>query len=151
MNIRVEPGTMEIRGSVAVLNVGEGDTKLTFDKNNPQECIRAARIVTDMIRRGYALLVEDPPGSGTFRRVKAFDENTFEYIIADFDPVAAAEADRVEAESTEERTDEPESAEAAGSAPPARAEGKPRRGRPSTKRVAASSARAVSVGRSAGG
>jgi len=39
-------------GEVAILSVGEGDTKLTFDKNNPAETIRAARIVGDMLRRG---------------------------------------------------------------------------------------------------
>ena len=45
-------------GQIGVLNVGAGDTKLSFDKNNPAEMIRSARIVTDMLRRGYALLVE---------------------------------------------------------------------------------------------
>lgn len=39
-------------GSVAILNVSAGDTKLTFDKSNPSETIRAARIVKDMLRRG---------------------------------------------------------------------------------------------------
>ena len=45
-------------GSIAILNVGAGDTRLSFDKANPAEAIRAARIVKDMLRRGYALLVE---------------------------------------------------------------------------------------------
>jgi hypothetical protein len=44
--------------TVGILNVGTGDTKLVFDKDDPAECIRAARIVADMLRRGYALLVE---------------------------------------------------------------------------------------------
>lgn len=45
-------------GEVGVLNVGAGDTRLMFDKSNPADCIRAARIVKDMLRRGYALLIE---------------------------------------------------------------------------------------------
>lgn len=78
-------------GTLGVLNVANGDTKLSFDPNNPQERIRAARIVKDMLRRGYALMVDD--GNGIFRRVTDFDESKCEYIIADFDPVMAAEED----------------------------------------------------------
>jgi hypothetical protein len=82
-------------GQIGILNIGCGDTKLTFDPNNPQECIRAARIVKDMLRRGYALLIEVTQHDGTkkFQRAYDFDENTYEYIIADFDPEIAAQAD----------------------------------------------------------
>ena len=85
-------------GTVGVLNVGAGDTKLSFDPTNPAERIRAARIVKDMIRRGYALLIEvekNPQGEPVYKRATDFDENTCEYIIADFDPVTAAEASSV--------------------------------------------------------
>lgn len=86
--------------SVRILNVGAGDTKLTFDKDNPADCIRAARIVKDMLRRGYALLVQVPPEKAddkpTYQRVMEFREDTYEYIIADFDPVTAADADQQE-------------------------------------------------------
>lgn len=51
-------------GVVGILNVGCGDTKLSFDPTNQAECIRAARIVTDMIRRGYALMVATGKCSG---------------------------------------------------------------------------------------
>lgn len=84
-------------GQVGILNIGTGDTKLSFDPTNPQERIRAARIVADMIRRGYALLVEiERNGEKKYQRVEKFDEEKCEYIIADFDPVAAAEADAQE-------------------------------------------------------
>lgn len=78
---------MNVNGTVGVLNVGAGDITLSFDKNNPADCIRAGRIVKDLIRRGYALLVEVTPGK--YQRAKDFDENTSEYIVADFDPMAA--------------------------------------------------------------
>ena len=86
-------------GTIGILSVGAGDTKLTFDRNNPAECIRAARIVRDMLRRGYALLIQS--GTGTdgkprYARAHAFDENTYEYIIADFDPIVAEAADAQE-------------------------------------------------------
>lgn len=75
-------------GQLAVLNTGKGDMKLSFDKANEAERIRASRIVKDMIRRGYALLIEVDDGNGGKRTTRAldFDENTCEYIIADFDP-----------------------------------------------------------------
>lgn len=78
-------------GNLAILNVGSGDTKLSFDKSNPAECIRAARIVKDMLKRGYALLIEvgkDADGRAKYQRVLSFDENVCEYIIADLDPTA---------------------------------------------------------------
>lgn len=71
-------------GLVEILNVGEGDTKLTFDKDKPEERKRAARIVADMLKRGYALLVQvgKQDGEPIYRRAKAFDPETCEYIIA---------------------------------------------------------------------
>lgn len=69
--------------SIGILNVGAGDTKLTFDKSNPAECIRAARIVKDMLRRGYALLIDTGKRKGgrpVYVRAKDFDEKTCEYI-----------------------------------------------------------------------
>ena len=71
-------------GTVSILSVGTGDTKLTFDKTNPAETIRAARIVKDMLRRGYALMVEwEEGGAKKYRRATGFDETVNEYIIAD--------------------------------------------------------------------
>lgn len=78
-------------GEVGILNVGAGDTKLTFDKNNPEEMERAAKIVTDMISRGYVLLVEvERAGKKVFQRIKKFKPNTCEYIISEIeDPNAS--------------------------------------------------------------
>ena len=70
-------------GVVAILNVGAGDTKLSFDPKKPAEVKRAARIVKDMIRSGYAILIEvgsDEKGP-LYRRAHDFDEAAAEYII----------------------------------------------------------------------
>lgn len=70
-------------GEIGILNVGAGDTKLTFDPKKPAEVKRAARIVKDMIRRGFAILIqvgEDEKGP-LYRRATDFDEETAEYII----------------------------------------------------------------------
>lgn len=135
-------------GSVGVLNVGAGDTKLTFDRSNPAECIRAARIVKDMIRRGYALLVEvekNAKGEPVYQRATDFDENTSEYIIADFDPVVAAEAD-----AKEEQDDQAAAAQAgSGNEEGRKAHRKGRK--PNLVRLDASKTSAVAVSHSAGG
>lgn len=116
-------------GTIGILNVGAGDTKITFDKSNPAECIRAGRIVTDMLRRGYALLIEVKKGK--FERVKKFDPKTSSYIIADFDPKDA---------------NEPEpSAQAASKV------GAPRGRKPKMRAIPASSVSGTAVARTAGG
>lgn len=126
---------------IGILNVGAGDTKLIFDKTNPAEMMRAKRIVTDMLRRGYALLVEVGTGeSKSFQRVTAFDENTCEYIIADFDSETAAKADEHEESSAE--------TDAAATAPGRKPTG--RRGG-GIRRVDATVSRGVAVSRTAGG
>jgi hypothetical protein len=137
-------------GTVAILNVGAGDTKLSFDPTNPAERIRAARIVADMLRRGYALLVEvgkAADGRPIYQRAVAFDEARCEYIIADFDPVTAAKADQEEAaanESNVSETEAPSATQADEAAPAPRRKG-------SRRRVDAGSSRSVAVARSAGG
>jgi hypothetical protein len=139
-------------GEVGILNVGAGDTKLSFDRSNPAEVIRASRIVKDMIRRGYALLVDvgetHPDGKPIYRRATDFDENTAEYIIADFDPEVAAAEDR------KERDDEQKTAAPARSdgAPEPRLRDQSKPGRKSKiARFDASKTKAVAVAHSAGG
>lgn len=70
-------------GEVGILNVGAGDTKLSFDKSNPVERDRAKRIVQDMLKRGYALLIEvgRRKGEPIYQRAHGFDPETSEYII----------------------------------------------------------------------
>jgi hypothetical protein len=71
-----------------------GDVKITFDRQNVGETIRAKRIVQDMLRRGFALVVEvERNGERAYERVKEFDADRGEYVIADFDSLAAAKAD----------------------------------------------------------
>lgn len=143
-------------GEIAILNVGTGDTKLTFDKNNPAETIRAGRIVTDMLRRGYALLIQVDDGKGgvTHHRVKRFDEKTSEYIIADFDPVEAARTDEQERAHAEvEEIGNPTPSPSPGEEAPA----PKRRGRPAGSRkikdraIPASGVKGTAIARSAGG
>lgn len=156
-------------GEVAILNVGMGDTKLTFDNKNLAETIRAARIVKDMLRRGYALLVEvdQPDGGKAFQRAIDFDETKNEYIIADFDPSYATPTP-VRASPTYvppprygvEPPPQPETVdEEAGEAQPDRAATGGAKTQPSPqprasrgrRRLPASGTRAVAVARSAGG
>jgi hypothetical protein len=126
-------------GTVGILNVGTGDTKIVFDADNPQDMIRATRIVKDMLRRGYALLVDTgkkgADGKPVLTRAYDFDESKCEYIIADLDPIA------------QEPTNEPSAApsDGAGSAQSRSPKHAPR------KRVPASSVDVTAVARSAGG
>ncbi len=123
-------------GTVEILSVGEGDIKLSFNSSDPADTIRAQRIVTDMLKRGYALLIEV---DGRFQRVQQFDAEHNEYIIADYDPTVSTPDEKTEqGEETSSATEE----------------AKPRRGRPrgtTTRRVPAESTRAIGVSRSAGG
>lgn len=130
-------------GTVGILNVGAGDTKLSFDPSNPAERIRAARIVRDMLRRGYALLIEV---DGQMQRALDFKDDVCEYVIADFDPITAAEADANEQETQDGEQGKAEAGTPAG----AGAQAAPaRRGRRRT--VDAGSTRAVAVAPIAGG
>lgn len=118
---------MEAIGEVGILNVGAGDTKLSFDKSNPAERARAATIMGDMFKRGYSILIQvgEKNGEPIYQRAHTFDPETCEYIIA-------GGPDEVLDIGVE-------------SAPPRR------RGAYKKHRVAADKTRAVSVGRTAGG
>ena len=75
-------------GYLEILNVGAGDMKITFDKEDPAELIRAKRIIQDMLRRGFALLVKQ---GDAWTRVERFDAATGEYLIADYAPEEAVQ------------------------------------------------------------
>lgn len=139
--MNLHPSKQPNEGELAVLSVGEGDIKLSFDPNKPAERIRAARIVKDMLRRGYALMVEV---GGKWTRVREFDETVCEYIIADFDPEASHE---------QSETAPAGGAAAAASEGDAGQPAKPATGKrgPYRKRVPAASAKGVSVAPIAGG
>lgn len=125
------------KGSLGILNVGTGDTKLSFDKSNPAERARAAKIVEDMLKRGYAILVQigDQGGEPIYRRAKAFDPETCEYIIAG-GPDEVINVGELTAPG-----------DGAGGVPMLEAHGRRHR----EHRVKAERTRAVSVSRSAGG
>lgn len=67
-------------GSLSVLNCAAGDIRVSFDKDDPQEIVRAKRIIKDMLARGYLLFVEQPEG---LIPVKKFDPEREVYILAD--------------------------------------------------------------------
>ena len=113
----------EAVGQLEVLSVGHGHIRIKFDKDDAVEIERARRIIADMLRRGYVLLVEH---DGKMQRVRRFDIKTDEYIVAD-GPLYAAE---VASEPTEQ----------------------PRRGRKSReKRVPLKKGKATGVAPTAGG
>lgn len=127
-------------GDLSILNVGEGDMKITFDRANAPETIRAKRIIKDMIRRGYALLVQQE--DGTYLRAKDFDDKTGEYLIADFDPNGDDEDEH--AKDSETKADDAASATAEATT-------KRRGRRPAVRRVPIEKASGVAIARSAGG
>jgi hypothetical protein len=132
-------------GSIGILNVGAGDTKLVFDTANPDETAKSAAIVKDMIRRGFVLLIEvgrDEKGP-TYRRAYDFDEATAEYIIAG--PPPPEMADPVVTAPTIKT---PEIFSEATQPAPRRNKG---RKAASETRVKAASTNAVGVARTAGG
>ena len=144
------------RGSVGILNVGTGDTKLSFDPKNLAERIRAARIVADMLRRGYALLVEIDDGKGgkVFSRATAFREDVCEYVIADFDPIEAQKHDAAEEAIDHEEALTPKSSTGGTGGTegePAPGKAKSRRGLPASRSVRAANTRAIAVAPTAGG
>lgn len=113
-------------GYVGILNVGSGDTKISFDPNNPEDRARAAVIVKDMLRRGYTILVEvERDGQKVFERALDFHDDTCEYIISA--PPALPE---------ESAANEPQPS-------------KPKRAKRTT--VKAEQTRAVAVGKTSGG
>lgn len=111
---------------LAILNVGAGDTKLSFNPKKPAEVKHARKVIQDLLKRGFAILVEvakDDDGEPLYRRAKGFDPKTDEYLIVG----------------------SPEEHDAS----------KPRKTRktkkPTERRIPARKAKAVAVSRSAGG
>lgn len=79
--------------SLSILNVGEGDTKLTFDKSKPEELERTRRVVTDMLKLGYAIMVRTgtKDGGAQYRRAVGFDAAHDEYVVTDIPAESAVE------------------------------------------------------------
>lgn len=118
----MEPG-------LEILNCGEGHLTITFKKDDLMEVERAKRIISDMLRRGYALFITG--GDGVLTRVKRFKADTGTYLIADGPVIAPV----------------PIAPEEPLTTPIVRR----KRGRPPTREVPMTKARATVIGRSAGG
>lgn len=89
-------------GELFVPNVGEGDITVAFNKEDKGETAKALRMLRDMQRRGFAILVR--LDDGTYQRVEAVDEMRGLYIVSlpDGEPEdASAYAEPVRAESIE--------------------------------------------------
>jgi hypothetical protein len=67
-------------GELSVLNCTAGDIRIKFDKENPVDTERAKRMIQDMLRRGYILVVE---AKGKTVIAKEFDAKHGEYIVAE--------------------------------------------------------------------
>lgn len=95
-------------GTLGVLNVGAGDTKLSFDPTKPAECERAAAVVVDMLRRGYAIMVQvgERDGKPLYMRAESFDPATCEYLIVGL-PEQVAEASQPQWPEPEQPDPEP--------------------------------------------
>lgn len=125
----MEPG-------IDILNTGAGHMEVRFTEGDPIELERAGRIISDMLRRGYVLFIEDDDGKLT--RVQSFDPKKNVYIIAD-GPLYSGDGGTASGLS-QEPTPQP--------TPPAPAK---RRGRPRKTEVPMATTRVTAIGRSAGG
>jgi hypothetical protein len=67
-------------GTLEILNVGTGGITIALTGPDAIEAERFRRMVTDMLRRGYALFVERDKA---FIPVKAFDPEALSYLVSD--------------------------------------------------------------------
>lgn len=65
-------------GSLCILNITEGDIKISFDKDNPEEVEHARKVIDDMLKRGYTILVQWGEG---WRRAKTFIPTRDTYVV----------------------------------------------------------------------
>lgn len=65
-------------GSLQILNVHAGDVTITFDSTD--ELARADKLIPDLIRKGFAVMVK--MADGKHQRVKRYDAKTKSYEVA---------------------------------------------------------------------
>lgn len=75
-------------GKIDCLNTGKGHAEIKIDDTDPIELERGKRIISDMLRRGYALFVHGPDGK--LSRVEQFKPDTMTYVIG-MEPAGQAE------------------------------------------------------------
>lgn len=68
---------------INILNVGEGDLKITFDPKLSDDLKQAKATITSLLKQGFAIMVEVGKNEKgpLFQRVKRFDPKTCEYIV----------------------------------------------------------------------
>lgn len=66
-------------GSLSILNAGEGDIAITFNKDDATDADRAIKMLVDMQKRGYGIFVrmED----GTYARAESIDASRGVYVV----------------------------------------------------------------------
>lgn len=70
-------------GILAVLSIGKGDLKLSFDENNEEDTAKARAVIEEMLRKGYSIFVETDVGPA---RVQRFSPDRAAYIITELAP-----------------------------------------------------------------
>jgi hypothetical protein len=70
---------------LSVLNVNAGDLKFDLTSASEEEKATAAKVITDMLKAGYTILVEDDDKQ--LVPVKAFDATKMLYMVEDRRPV----------------------------------------------------------------
>jgi hypothetical protein len=113
-------------GSLEVLSVGKGDLQIKVGPSNKDRA-DAQRLIEEMIRKGYTLLVETDDG---LLRVTKFDPDRMVYVVADAPGV---------------------SSEPAPARPKAAAAGKRGGAKPGERTVPVAGSRTTAIGRTAGG
>lgn len=79
-----------MNGSLSVLNVGAGDISITFNQHDTGERDKALRMLKDMQKRGYAILVR--LDDGTYTRALEIDETRGCYVIQEPAELPAGDA-----------------------------------------------------------
>src|SRR6056297_2870049 len=65
-------------GSLCILNITEGDIKVSFNKDDPEETARAREMIEDMLKKGYSIMVKWGDG---WRRAKKFISSRDSYVV----------------------------------------------------------------------
>lgn len=76
-------------GSLSILNVGAGDLRFRFDQNEPAEVEAAKRVIEDLLKRGYTILVRV---GDELQKVSSFDPECECYLVSEVPAESAAEA-----------------------------------------------------------
>jgi hypothetical protein len=66
-------------GVLEVLNAGLGDVKVTFEGKSPYEIANDILMIRDMMKQGYAIMVQLEDGS--YKRVRSVNEKHQTYVI----------------------------------------------------------------------